>query len=206
MQPPKLLVLNAHAEGSTNGPMFRRKTPLTLTQKLKEILWPSMGWGRTWQYAQLRLIRIQASTRSIATGFAFGASISFTPLPGTHIIGAAALSVITRGNVLASLGGTLIGTPWTFPFMWWAAYQIGEASFHAFGGHVVDMPDNITLKFLWDELIHHPMDLVVPWSIGGFILMALSWPVFYIFSYRMVRRLRHTHNRHHPHDHKKVSR
>lgn len=180
--------------------MFQRKTPLSPQQKLQQILWPSMGWARTWRYAQLRLIRIQASAKSIATGFAFGASISFTPLPGTHIIGAAALSLITRGNVLASLGGTLLGNPWTFPLMWWAAYKVGEASFHLFGGHLVDMPDHITLAFLWDEITRHPMDLVVPWTVGGFILMALSWPLFYILSYRMVSRLRHKHNRHHPHD------
>lgn len=122
------------------------------------------------------------------------------PVAGTHIIGAAALSMITRGNVLASLGGTLLGNPWTFPPMWWLAYKVGEISFHVFGGHLVDMPDHITLAFLWDEISRHPMDLVVPWIVGGFILMALYWPLFYILSYRMVSQLRHKHNCHHPHD------
>lgn len=170
--------------------MFKRKTPLPLSQKALSLLWPSIGWKRMFHYIQLRLIRLKGSTRSIATGFAFGASISFTPLPGSHIIGAGILSVLTRGNVLASVVGTLLGTPWTFPIMWWLAYKTGDLTFRLFGAHIVDMPKDITWAYLVDEISNHPMDLMVPWITGGFILMALTWPIFYILSYRAVDRLR----------------
>jgi uncharacterized protein (DUF2062 family) len=175
--------------------MFKRKTPLSITQKTMSLLWPSMGWKRMFKYIQLRLIRLKGSTRSIATGFAFGASISFTPLPGTHIIGAGILSVLTRGNVLASLVGTLIGTPWTFPIMWWFAYQIGDLAFRLFGAHIIEMPKDMTWAFVVDEISNHPMDLMVPWITGGFILMAITWPIFYILSYRAVSNLRKKHRR-----------
>ena len=159
------------------------------------LLWPSMGWERLLKYIQLRLIRLKGSTRSIATGFAFGASISFTPLPGVHIIGAGILSFLIRGNLLASLVGTLIGSPWTFPIMWWAAYKIGELTFHLFGAKMIEMPADLTWAFLVDEITHHPMDLIVPWVTGGFILMALSWPIFYILCYRAVDKLRKKYRR-----------
>lgn len=183
--------------------MFQRKTPLTLAQKLTSLVWPSIGWKRTGQYIQLRLIRLKGSTRSIATGFAFGASISFVPLPGTHIIGAGILSLLSRGNVLASLVGTLVGTPWTFPFMWWGAYKIGDIAFHLFGAEVVEMPKDITWAFLVNEMTERPMDLMVPWITGGFIFMILVWPIFYLLCYRMVHKLRQKHN--YVHHHKKAA-
>lgn len=173
--------------------MFKRKTPLPLSQKLISLLWPSIGWKRMFHYIQLRLIRLKGSTRSIATGFAFGASISFTPLPGAHIIGAGIFSVLTRGNVLASLVGTLLGTPWTFPIMWWLAYKTGDLAFKLFGAQIIAMPKDITWAFLVDEIANRPMDLMVPWVTGGFILMAITWPIFYILSYRAVDNLRKKH-------------
>lgn len=175
--------------------MFQRKVPLTLLQKLKMYLWPSMGWKRTLCYAQLRLMRIKDSTRSIATGLAFGAGISFVPLPGTHIITAIILTMLARGNKLGALVGTVAGNPWTFPFMWWGAYVIGDRVFQMFGARVLEMPAH----FSWDDFVYeltaHPTELMLPWVSGGIILMALSWPLFYILSYRMVQNLRKKHKR-----------
>jgi hypothetical protein len=154
-----------------------------------------MGWKRTLRYAQLRLIRIKDTTRAIATGLAFGAGISFVPLPGTHIITAIILTMLVRGNKLAALAGTLVGNPWTFPFMWWAAYKIGDKVFQMFGVPVLQMPAH----FSWDDFVYeitaHPAELMLPWASGGIILMAFSWPVFYILSYRMVQNIRRKHRR-----------
>ncbi len=175
--------------------MFQRRTPLSILQKMREIVWPSMGWRRTYRYAQLRLIRIGDSTGAIARGLAFGMSISFTPLPGTHIISAIGLTMATRGNVLAAVAGTVIGNPWTFPLMWWMAYKLGDFSFRLFGATPIEMPKNFTWDDFLNAIVQHPMDLVVPWVCGGFILMGLSWPIFYIVSYRMVKKLRHKHGR-----------
>ncbi len=149
------------------------------------------------RYAQLRLIRLKGTTRSIATGFAFGASISFTPLPGTHIFTAAGLTLLSRGNVLASVVGTLVGNPWTFPLMWWGAYKTGNFAFSLFGAQISAMPHTIDWDYMMNEITNHPMDLIIPWITGGFILMVLSWPIFYILVYRMVAKLRHQHNRSH---------
>lgn len=177
--------------------MFKSKDPLPFSQSLLSFFWPRMGWKRMGRYAQLRLIRLKGSTRSIATGFAFGASISFVPLPGTHIFTAAILSFLTRGNLLASVVGTLVGNPWTFPFMWWGAYKMGNLAFSLFGANISEMPETLDWNYMVNEISHHPMDLIVPWITGGIILMVLSWPVFYILTYRMVARLRHKHQKRH---------
>jgi uncharacterized protein len=177
--------------------MFKRKRPLPFSKSFLSIFWPAMGWKRMGQYVQLRLIRLKGSTKSIAIGFAFGASVSFTPLPGTHIFTSASLSFLTKGNILASIVGTLVGNPWTFPFMWWGAYETGHLAFSLFGTKISDMPENFTWDYLVNEITNSPMDLIIPWIVGGIILMVLSWPIFYIVVYRMVDKLRHKHKRHH---------
>lgn len=175
--------------------MFQRRKPRSWSEKARESLWPSMGWKRTARYGLLRIIRLKATTKSLAIGFAYGASISFTPLPGAHIISATTLTYLSRGNILSCLGGTLIGNPWTFPFMWLGAYHIGNTAFRLLGKQVETMPDHLSWAYFMDEITHHPMDIIVPWVTGGVILMALSWPVFYIGSYYMFKNMREKYQR-----------
>ena len=51
---------------------------------------------------------------------------SFTPLVGLHIVLGCLMALIVRGNFLAVAVGTLVGNPWTFPFMWLAGYELGK--------------------------------------------------------------------------------
>ncbi|HNQ92589.1 MAG TPA: DUF2062 domain-containing protein [Alphaproteobacteria bacterium] len=170
--------------------MFGRRNKRRTIQNIREFLWPTMGWQRTFRYVQHRLVRIKDTTGSIARGMAFGAAVSFAPVPGTHIASAAFLSWITRGNILASVIGTLVGNPWTFPFMWWGAYKLGDFVFFALGLPVREMPAEFTWNNLVHEITNDPLELFVPWVCGGFILGALSWPLFYIIFYRIVRQAR----------------
>lgn len=175
--------------------MFQRKKPLTILQKAKEAVWPSMGWKRMFRYTQLRLMRITDTTRAIAIGLAFGMAISFVP-PGVHIISAVALAAIFGGNMLAAVVGTVFGNPWTFPIMWWMSYKVGDFFFRIFGWHIVQVPSNFTLHGFMGAMADQSIELIMPWALGGLILMVLFWPVFYILSYRMVKKLRHKHGRH----------
>lgn len=170
--------------------MFARRKKRSAPQHLRELLWPSMGWRRTFRYVQHRLIRIKDTTPSIARGMAFGASISFAPIPGTHMILAGVLSWITRSNVLASMIGTVVGNPWTFPPMWWGAYKVGTFVFSALDLPVREMPENFTWSNLMHEIATDPLGLFVPWVCGGLILGVLAWPIFYILFYRLVREAR----------------
>lgn len=143
-----------------------------------------MGWRRSSLYWRHRIVRLKESNNNIAAGLAIGAAISFTPLPGAHIAGAAALCLIFRLNIIAGIIGTFVGNPWTIPLMWWAAYRVGQFTFLSLGLEVAKMPGRFEWRQLVSEVWHHPMQLFAPWLAGGFMLMLLSWPVFYfIFKY-----------------------
>ncbi|MCQ2734639.1 MAG: DUF2062 domain-containing protein [Alphaproteobacteria bacterium] len=74
----------------------------------------------------IRLKRLQATPYSVAAGFACGVAISFTPFIGFHMILAALTAWLVRGNIIASAIGTIIGNPWTFPFIWIAVFYTGH--------------------------------------------------------------------------------
>lgn len=84
-----------------------------------------MGFRRAFRYVGFRVLRLQGSASAIAGGVAWGAAISFTPFIGMHFILAALGAWLTRCSILASAIGTVIGNPWTFPFIWAFVYHVG---------------------------------------------------------------------------------
>jgi uncharacterized protein len=78
-------------------------------------------------YVVKRVVRLSGTPHSIAAGVACGVAISFTPFIGFHLLGAFLLCLLVRGNYIAGAVGTLVGNPWTLPFMWVAAYKLGDA-------------------------------------------------------------------------------
>ena len=74
----------------------------------------------------VRLKRLQGTPYSVSAGFACGVAISFTPFIGFHMILAAITAYLIRGNIIASAIGTVIGNPWTFPFIWLAVFYTGH--------------------------------------------------------------------------------
>jgi len=94
--------------------------------RLKGWLWPSMGWRRLAVYVLKRLVRLSGSPHSIACGFACGAAISFTPFVGLHIALGILVAWLLRGHLIAAAAGTVVGNPWTFPFIWLATYKMGQ--------------------------------------------------------------------------------
>lgn len=89
-------------------------------------MWPRTGWRRAFIYYLKRLTRLSGTPHAIAAGFACGVMISFTPFVGLHILLGCLLALIVRGNFLAVAVGTLVGNPWTFPFIWLASYELGK--------------------------------------------------------------------------------
>lgn len=164
--------------------MFKRRTPLTITQKTRELVWPSMGWRRTGKYLKHRTTRIADTPRNIALGLAIGAGVSFSPIMMTHFVQGAILAYILRANIPAAIIGTIVGNPWTFPFIWWASITLGGTLFSLLGlPAAASIPDNVTLAMLWDMLLHDPLRLLMPWLLGGYILctvaIALTYPIYF---------------------------
>ena len=168
--------------------MFKRKQPRSLLAQGKEFFWPSMGFVRTFKYIKHRIIRMADTSHKIAAGLACGAAISFTPLVGTHFIQAGLAAYAIRANLLASLIGTFVGNPWTFPFMWWASISFGSFLFGLFGLPAsTALPETLNFHILWDIALHHPMRIFLPWLAGGYLLGLLSWPISYFIFYQMVK-------------------
>lgn len=170
--------------------MFSRRHKKKIHHHIRDIFWPRMGFRRLGRYYALRILRMEDTAHELSIGLATGAAISFTPLPGTHILGACGLSYLLRGNLIAAAFGTLVGNPWTLPIFWWLAHWVGDGVFESFGLPVAQMPPHFSLDQLWVEISQHPMRLIMPWITGGFILMAITWPLFYVGFHRLIVHLR----------------
>lgn len=178
--------------------IFKRGTPRGTWKKLKEALWPSMGWVRTVDYYRHRIFRTGDSTYKIATGMATGIAVSFTPFLGTHFLQAAFFSWLLRGNMIAGMLATWFGNPWTFPFIFWLTYHVGVWLCGLFGlGGFVILPDGLAFGSLineplvfFDYLFSNPLTLLLPLTVGGILCGILSWPVAYVVLYYPVRQAR----------------
>ncbi|MEQ9488118.1 MAG: DUF2062 domain-containing protein [Alphaproteobacteria bacterium] len=153
--------------------MFRRRLKLSYTKRLANLLWPRSGLRRSVQYLRHRLGRMQGSPYAIAAGFAYGAAISFTPLMGGHIAFAALLSWVSRASVVASVIGTVVGNPWTFPFIWAWIYYLGVWLLG------IDPIDFNAEKLSWNFLLDHFLDIFLPMLAGGIPSGAVVWLAFY---------------------------
>jgi uncharacterized protein (DUF2062 family) len=86
---------------------------------------PRSGWRRALEYMGHRIKRLPDSPHRIALGLAAGAFVTFSPYFGFHFFLAAFVAFLIRGNILASLIGTFVGNPITFPFIAAISYPIG---------------------------------------------------------------------------------
>jgi len=142
--------------------IFKRREKPPFWERMREIMYPRKGFWRGMDYIRKRLHRLPDSPHRIALGFACGAMASFTPFFGFHIVIAAALAWVLRGNVLAAAFGTIVGNPATFPFIAWAALELGW-TFLGTTDHVAH--SDLSVGWLVDnvELIF------VPYLVGGFL-------------------------------------
>ena len=172
--------------------MFRRRTRPGLISRARDSVWPRKGWRRAAAYYAHRIKRLPGSPKSIAAGFACGAAVSFTPFVGLHFVFAALLAWIVGGNIIASLIGTAVGNPWTFPFIWVWIYELGiwmlgwdaaqgAADQIAFADVFAQLFVS-ALRFDFAGFVKYVWPVVWPMFVGGVatsavIWMAVYWPV-----------------------------
>ncbi len=151
--------------------MFRRRLKISVPERLREFLWPRSGWERSAKYIFHRVARLPGTPHAIAGGFACGAALSFTPFVGLHIVLAALLAWIIRANIISSAIGTVVGNPWTFPFIWVWIYELGHWMGVGTGGHATENLDFISL---FGKMLEAVLRLD-----GGY-LFETAWPVFFL--------------------------
>ena len=76
--------------------MFKRRNSVNLLTKMRNFVWPELGWKRYGQYILMRLNRLKGTPREIAAGVACGVAISFTPFVGFHFVLAAVTLYVTQ--------------------------------------------------------------------------------------------------------------
>ena len=167
--------------------VFKRREKAPITSRLREALAPRKGFWRGLDYIGKRMRRLPDSPHRIALGFACGAFVSFSPFFGFHFFAAAGCAWLLRGNILASLFGTIVGNPFTFPFISTASLYTGRwimgrhsdgSSFDAIMAAFGDGFDAIwgTIKSwfgygpsMLDGLVTFLNEIFLPYLIGGVV-------------------------------------
>ena len=106
--------------------MFKRRERRSIFRFFYEVIFSLKGISRAIEYVGIRLKRIPDTPHKISLGMCCGIFASFTPLFGLHFLIAGLLSYVLRANVLASLIGTFIGNPITFPIITVFNLKLGE--------------------------------------------------------------------------------
>jgi uncharacterized protein (DUF2062 family) len=106
--------------------VFKRRDKRPLLVRLREAVAPQRGWRRAIEYLGHRVRRLPDTPHRVALGFAIGVLASFTPFFGAHLLIAAGLAKLLRGNIVAALIGTFFANPLTFPLIAWMSLGLGR--------------------------------------------------------------------------------
>ncbi len=194
--------------------MFKRN-PRSYARIVAEFFYPRGGWYRAARYVVHRVRRLPDPAHRISRGIAVGVFVCFTPLLGLHLVSAALLAWLIRGNILAALLATFVGNPLTFPIIielsltlgsWMLGLpievhlpQVVEAMATAFA----DLMRNFLSVFTgadadWQSLNKFYHRIFLPYLIGGLppgilsavAAYALSRPVITAYQKSRIKRLR----------------
>tara|TARA_B100001057_G_scaffold466467_1_gene523637 strand:- start:515 stop:1000 length:486 start_codon:yes stop_codon:yes gene_type:complete len=131
----------------------------------------SINLKRATLFYFLKLIRVKDSKKKLAIGFACGSMVSFTPFIGFHFLLAVIFAYILRGNVVASLIGTFVGNPFTFPFIWIFIYKLGNMFFKN--------DQNFSIELTFQSFFDQGYDILIPMLIGSLIVSIPIWFISY---------------------------
>lgn len=192
--------------------IFKRRERPSTYDRVREALAPRKGFWRGFGYIHKRMRRLPDSPHRIALGFACGALASFSPFFGLHFVVAAGLAWLVRGNVIASLFGTIIGNPLTFPFisaasLWTGRWLLGlrgdgssfERITHAFAEGLNAMWGTVKSWFgygpsMLDGLRDFVTGIFLPYLVGGILPGLITAAICYwtigplIAAYQVRRR------------------
>lgn len=157
--------------------MFQRRKKRDTFGQLQAIMFARKGWTRPFFYVWQRLKRRATSPRRVSVGFAIGAGVSFTPFMGFHWPIGYVLCLLLRGDLASMVVGTLVGNPWTFPFIWVSIFLVGRVLVGFFREEPLDDYDILSLSFT--DVTERPMEIFFPMAIGGIILGTIAGIVFY---------------------------
>jgi uncharacterized protein len=155
------------------------------------------------QYFWKRILRLRATPHAIAAGVAAGAFAAFLPFLGLHVLIAAALAWVIRGNMLAAaLGTAAVGNPLSYPLIWAATYAGGRFLLHSGPASSSPLHVGSQLRHMDFAALWHPV--LEPMTVGGIPLGIVAGAILYFpiraavsafRNARRARRLRHEQHR-----------
>lgn len=177
--------------------ILKRRDKQAFSDKVRDLLWPRMGWRRVANYYKQRTIRIPAGEYSIAMGLYIGCAVSWTPTFGTHLLQCLLFCWLFRANFFAAFIGSAFGNFWTTPFMMYAAYAFGKVVLQFLGFDSL-VEENLAPMILslfadpsWDDVkvlfTDYGWQLFLPTLVGGYGIGILSFPFFYYPFYYMIK-------------------
>lgn len=185
--------------------VFRRRDRRPVLRTIAEFVYPRGGWARAYEYVKLRLRRLPGTPERIARGIWAGIFVSFTPFYGLHMLAAALLAVVMRGNVLAALLATFFGNPLTYVPIAIFSLQLGHFMLgtelrgqvdRGFFGKFYDAGADLWYNFMaiftkakadWTGLARFNDDIFLPWLVGGLIPGILTATIMYWLAVPVIR-------------------
>lgn len=153
------------------------------------------------RYLWHRVLRLHGTPYSIAAGIACGAAVSFTPIIGGHFVLAALVAWLIGGNIVASLIGTAVGNPWTFPFIWLWTFKLGSGMIGRPAAGVAVPPEFTAvfadlieglLRFHFDAAFLHKLWMVWwPMMLGSIPSMIAVWLATYLMLRPVIAAYQH---------------
>ena len=113
-----------------------------------------------------KITKIKDFPESVAIGIAWGVAVSFTPLLGFHLIICYLGTWLMKGNLIAATVGTIIGNPWTFPFIFYLDYKVGTTIF---------LERINYYEFKISFFVEHFEDLFYPTLLGSLPIAIIIW-------------------------------
>ncbi|MEM9011499.1 MAG: DUF2062 domain-containing protein [Pseudomonadota bacterium] len=184
--------------------IFKRRNPLTIWQRLRALVYPQGGWRRGFEYLGHRVRRLPDTPHRVALGLACGVFVSFSPFFGVHFFYAMLIAWLLGGNMVASLIGTFVGNPLTFPLIAWSSLGIGrwivgvvnqesefEAVARAFGDAARGAWQSVRSLFgygegAWTRLSDFFWDVFFPYYVGGLIPGLIAAVVMYYLARPLI--------------------
>lgn len=163
--------------------LFKSQRIKSIGEKCWSFIWPRQGLGRTFHYWRHRMTRLPGTPQSIAAGVASGAAMSFMP-PGLHMLMAAGLALLTRGNVIAAtLVSVAFGNPLMTALLISLDIGLGEL---LIGSRQRAITGDVSMI----EFLQHPIDSLarygLPFALGAILLAVIAWVVTYFVTLRFI--------------------
>ena len=183
---------------------FGRRDKKPLYSWFKSFIKYIYSFSRTKKYINLSLKRMKGSPRDLAAGLATGLAISFTPFIGLHALLAILLAWIIGASMAAAIIGTLFGNPWTFPFIWYLTYELGQFLYQGLGSNyekfsfgnikteVYTLLNIIKHLIIFANIQEIKLNLenlnVIPiMTLGSMPFVFFSWFVSYFFFFNILK-------------------